>query len=190
MDRIEAKLDSMSKELKKCKAGAAAPPAPKKKMAFKDQILDLHNAFRCMHNTPYLAWDAELARSAKAVADKGIYQLSSTRQRYLRGRVLGESMCKGPKYELTVRNWYKQKGSTTYAQLLWAATKRVGCAHANGLLVCRYSVKGNTAGQYTKQVRPLDPTRSEFSCMATAAKRRPTELGPAPTEYCGKRWTR
>jgi len=190
VDRIEAKLDSMSKELKKCKAGAAAPPPPKKKMAFKDQILDLHNAFRCMHNTPYLAWDAELARSAKAIADKGIYQLSSTRQRYLRGRVLGESMCKGEKYEFTVRNWYKRKGSTTYAQLLWAATKRVGCAHINGLLVCRYSVKGNTAGQYTKQVRPLDPTRTEFSCMATAAKRRPTELGPAPTEYCGKRWTR
>lgn len=189
--RIEAKLDSLTTDLKACKNKAATPaPAPAKKLSFKDQILDLHNAFRCMHNTPYLSWDAELALEAAKVAKKGIYRLSTAKERYLRGQVLGELMSKGAKAELVVRGWYKQKGSTAYGQILWATTKRVGCAEANGIFVCRYAVKGNTAGQYTHNVRALVPSRTEFACMTTAASQRPSPASKSPTQYCGKTWSR
>lgn len=167
------------------------PPPPASSGSWKNTILDIHNTFRCMHGTPYLAWDEELARSATKYAAGGVFRLASKRQLYFRGQILGENMGKGTSADLIVRGWYKWKGSSTYSQMLWASTKRVGCGQGpNAILVCRYSERGNIAGQYSTRVRANDPARTESLCSTDAKNRRPGPLSTMPMQYCERQWSR
>jgi hypothetical protein len=50
------------------------PAAPTPAGAYR--VLDLHNAYRARHHAPPLAWDASLAASAQAWADRCVFQHS------------------------------------------------------------------------------------------------------------------
>jgi len=143
---------------------------------WQDRLLAAHNRERQAVGVPALAWDEDLAESARGWAD----QLASTGAFHHAPesafRPQGENLWAGTRgaysIEEMVGAWAREKryfkmgtfpnNSTTgrvadvghYTQLIWRQTDRVGCAIASGsredVLVCRYSNAGNYRGE-----RPL-----------------------------------
>ncbi len=130
------------------------------------EILDAHNKYRAELNIPPLKWSDELAKHAKAWADR----LAGERRMYhSSGTGEGENLWMGTSgyYSLTqmVDGWggekrYYRDGtfpgvSSTgnwadvghYTQIIWRNTTEVGCAKSTGggndFFVCRYSPPGN-----------------------------------------------
>lgn len=134
------------------------------------EILNAHNKYRIELNIPPLKWSNELAKHAKAWADR----LAGTGRMYhSSGSGEGENLWMGTSgyYSLTqmVDGWGGEKryykdgtfpGVSTsgswadvghYTQIIWRNTTEVGCAKSTGggndYFVCRYSPPGNYIGQ-------------------------------------------
>lgn len=140
---------------------------------FDDRILAAHNRERATLGIPPLRWDPQLAASARSWADRlaaaGAFEHAPEDNR----NPQGENLWAGTKgyypLEAMVDGWVREKryfkpgtfpnNSTTgeveavghYTQLMWRATRQVGCAVASGqredVLVCRYSEAGNYLGE-------------------------------------------
>lgn len=123
--------------------------------------------------TPSLRWDPGLAAAAQSWADKLAATGELEHARADEDAPQGENLWEGTKGAFTpedmVNSWIEEKkyyrpgifphNSTTgkfedvghYTQVIWRATDHVGCALASSarddILVCRYSVAGNTDGE-------------------------------------------
>jgi len=133
-------------------------------------LLDLHNAERTFVGMPTVTWSSTLAVSAQAHANKqakaGTFYLSGTPG-------VGENMQLATIQPNTVAGmfgaWASEKiyfdatlpypkcaiGNkmiSHYTQVVWSATKTIGCGVAtnsvNSILVCQYSLGGNYIGNY------------------------------------------
>ena len=148
---------------------AAGAPRP----AFDRRILAVHNRERQNLGLEPLNWNPALAQSAQQWADHlaatGRFE-HAPENAY---RPEGENLWAGSKGffapEAMVDAWVREKkffrpglfpdNSTTgrvedvghYTQVVWRATKEVGCAHAasarEDILVCRYAEAGNYRGE-------------------------------------------
>lgn len=178
----------------------------------KNEILDAHNSFRCMHMSPYLAWDNDIAKRAQQWASKGQYQMAPEKERLVRGRLVGQNVglrgTTDDSVKKVVAGWYAEikrtpnqrgsidenSGSTSgmkaYAQVVWKKTTRVGCGVGpNRLMVCFYDPPGNVKGEYMWNVRSKG-FYSESTCQKEAASKRPGTPRKLVAKYCGKTWKR
>lgn len=147
-------------------ARADAPPP-----SFEERVLAAHNAERERHGREPLVWSQSLAQQAaawaNALAANGMF--AHARERYGAGENLwrGTAGRYSPEQMVDVfidEGRYFRPGrfpevSRTgdwndvghFTQLIWPATRAVGCARATGrgydVLVCRYYPAGNVAGE-------------------------------------------
>ena len=152
-------------------APAAKPIA--NQPGFDQRVLAAHNRERSALGLILLSWNPALARSARRWAD---YLATTGRFAHAPENYAtpeGENLWAGTKGYFTpeamVNAWIREKryfrpgtfpdSSTTgrvedvghYTQLIWRATKEVGCAEAASaseeILVCRYAEAGNYRGE-------------------------------------------
>jgi len=168
----------------------APPPGCHLPEEFKTTV-QTHNIYRCMAGVPLMSWDCDLAKNAKAWADKGIFQHSPYEMRVIHGSEAGENLAVGhfgP--AAAVSFWYDEIRYTNpyglaehafahgnvvghYTGIVWRNSLKVGCATGHAmwkglrypLVVCQYSPGGNIAGQFTSQVH--SPWRSVEECGGT-----------------------
>ncbi|GLC43439.1 hypothetical protein PLESTF_001296700 [Pleodorina starrii] len=133
-------------------------------------ILALHNQYRATHNAPPLSWSAALVSSAQDWANGlagscGFYHSGT--------QGLGENLAAGyTSWSEVASTWYQEINSYNFAnpgfseatghamQMLWVATREVGCAVAatpsgcweRNVYVCHYSPPGNVMGQFQQNV--------------------------------------
>lgn len=129
-------------------------------------ILKAHNEVRAEVHLPPLRWSKKLARYARAYARHRMSDCQTVHS----GAVFGENLFwdhPGGLYLIdAVYRWAEEKQFYDYktnkcvsgekcghyTQLVWARTKRVGCAketcpNGDDFMVCNYSPAGNTKGQ-------------------------------------------
>jgi uncharacterized protein YkwD len=145
--------------------------APVERGGFSDRLLAAHNRERARLGIPGLAWNDRLAGQAQQWANSLARRRAFEHARGLRG--VGENLWTGTtgfyspeemiggfieeaqhfrpgKFPNVSRtgNW---SDVGHYTQLIWPATREVGCALARGrsneVLVCRYWPAGNVIGQ-------------------------------------------
>lgn len=140
---------------------------------FASRLLSRHNAERASYAIPPLRWDPALAQSAKLWADHlataGTFRHAPENEAAPEGENLWAGTPGRFTPEAMVDAWAREKrvfrpgrfpdNSITghvadvghYTQLMWRATRSVGCALAHGahedVLVCRYSEAGNYEGE-------------------------------------------
>ena len=155
------------------------------------EALDAHNRARCLVNPsassmPPVTWDAALARVAQGWAMRATrfaHNPNRTRQYAQLGGVdavgenlslLSASLASVP---FVVGSWVSEQQTYTYhdvaagdakwshyTQIIWAATRRVGCgkaprANSQVLYVCNYAPAGNVIGR-TPYTAGQGPNRS------------------------------
>lgn len=175
--------------------------------AAMQEVLDLHNLYRCMHGAPLMVWDDTIAANAQAHVDKGVWGHSTRAERNLPGigRV-GENIAWGsPSRSGTdsTEAWYEEVALTDgtpencndrkagasgaichYTQVVWKASTKLGCGQGklnNGdYWVCQYAAVGNVGGQFTDNVEGLSKTRQECEGVSPPPPPSPTPP-PAPT---------
>jgi len=142
--------------------------------------LDKHNEYRCMHGVPALTWDADIAASAQAWADNGVWA-HSPKPRVINGEHIGENLAWGGPTRSALHAtvaWYDEIQYTNphglatsgtgvggeaighYTQIVWKSTSKIGCGKARmffgstegDVIVCQYGVAGNWAGQFEENV--------------------------------------
>jgi len=154
--------------------------------------LDKHNEYRCMHGVPSLTWDADLAASAQAWADNGVWGHSPP-PRVINGENIGENLAWGAPRRSALQAtvaWYDEilhtdphglatstsgvDGETVghYTQIVWKSTSKIGCGKARlafggtevegDFIVCQYGPAGNWAGQFEENV--LAPSVAQQVC--------------------------
>ena len=141
---------------------------------FDQRLLFAHNRERAALESPPLQWNAALERTAQRWADylAADRSLRACAGKYVRAagrKSLGRHeglLCAGAdgrrvgaREALFFRPGTFPNNSTTgrmedighYTQLVWRATRQVGCAHAisreEDILVCRYAEAGNYLGE-------------------------------------------
>jgi hypothetical protein len=141
--------------------------------SFETRVLAVHNLERRQLGIAPLHWDAALAASAQRWAD---HLAASGRFEHAPENAAapeGENLWAGTRGYFSVESmvgaWTREKrffrdgafphNSTTgkvgdvghYTQVVWRATREVGCARAEGeqldILVCRYAEPGNYIGE-------------------------------------------
>ncbi len=130
-----------------------------------DETIAAHNDWRTKVNTPPLIWDKELAKTALKWAKKLKEKGCAFEHSRISG--LGENLFMGttgfydPKdvvdawgNEVEYYNYEDNSCSGVcghYTQIVWATTKKVGCAkiecNGNDIWVCNYDPPGNWVGQ-------------------------------------------
>ncbi len=149
--------------------------APRGAALLRDVMLDGHNAERAALGLPPLVWDealaGEAAHYAAAMAASGAFRHSARNER---ATPSGENLWAGPRglhdYGAMLGTFLEERpllrpGARLpdlsrsgrwqdvghYSQLIWRATRRLGCALAEGrdkdYLVCRYVPAGNIFGR-------------------------------------------
>ncbi len=162
--------------LSACLAAAMAPAligASGSFDSFETRVLAVHNLERRNLGIEPLHWDAALAAPAQRGADRlaasGRFEHASQND----AAPEGENLWAGTRGYFTVESmvgaWTREmrffrngafpNNSTTgqiadvghYTQVVWRATREVGCARAQGeqmdILVCRYAQPGNYVGE-------------------------------------------
>jgi hypothetical protein len=141
---------------------------------FNQRVLAAQNAERAAVGVPTLAWDAKLAADARVWADElaktGRFEHSPDQPgQEPQGENLWAGTPRAFAPEAMVKLWLAEKGDYHpgvfpnnsrsgdvenvghYTQVIWRASRQVGCATAVGrdeeFLVCRYSEAGNVIGQ-------------------------------------------
>jgi hypothetical protein len=141
---------------------------------FNQRLLAAHNSERAAIGVPPLAWNARLAADARVWANElaatGRFEHSPDEPgQEPQGENLWAGTPRAFSPEAMVRLWSTEKGDYQpgvfpnnsrsgevenvghYTQLIWRASRQVGCASAVGrneeFLVCRYSEAGNVIGQ-------------------------------------------
>ncbi|KAG0015362.1 hypothetical protein BGZ81_011721 [Podila clonocystis] len=134
--------------------------------AIVDDALAAHNEVRKQYGVPDLAWDAELAKTAQEnIKGCDIDTLTEIGA--------GGNYGVGPGFtsvRKAVVDWMKEAkkykyeepetagDATSFTQLVWKASEKVGCAvtkcgnQESYGVVCRYSPPGNTVGEYQANV--------------------------------------
>jgi len=149
--------------------------------ATKKELLDRHNAYRCMHEAAPMTWDGTIAEVAQSWADKGKFEHAPDRVRTdVAGfRYLGENLAWNLKGGEAVDRWYDEIACTSpkgkvaslsqgvcrpghYTQVVWKSTTKLGCGYANDMTVCMYGPAGNYRGKFDDQV-PM-PTKTAAQC--------------------------
>ena len=151
----------------------AAPLLSGMSAGVEERLLARHNDERATRGLPPLVWDQALVRTARGWADHlaatGAFYHAPERPRAPEGENLWAGTRGRFSPEAMVDAWVREKryykpgifpdNSTTgrvadvghYTQLMWRATRRVGCAVATGaredVLVCRYAEAGNYRGE-------------------------------------------
>jgi hypothetical protein len=135
-------------------------------------FVEAHNRLRAKHCASPLKWSRKLESSAQrwanSLKDRGCVFGHSGGQ-YGENLAGGTQGTVGP--EAAVSMWYDEAKHYSFrsggfsmktghfTQLVWRATKELGCGHAqcNGLdlWVCQYDPPGNVEGQYRENVLPL-----------------------------------
>lgn len=140
---------------------------------FDDRVLAAHNRGRAELGIAPLRWDPALAASAQRWANRLAVTGNFKHAPEQLGKPEGENLWAGSKnrysIEAMVGSWLLQKrffkpgkfpnNSTTgngrdiqhYTQMMWRATRKVGCARAvemrDEIMVCRYTEAGNYIGE-------------------------------------------
>jgi hypothetical protein len=141
---------------------------------FNQRLLEAHNAERAAAGVAPLAWNAALAADARVWADElaatGKFEHSPDEAgKPLQGENLWAGTPRAFSPEAMVHLWVAEKSDYHpgvfpnnsrsgdvervghYTQLIWRASRQVGCASAVGareeFLVCRYSEAGNVYGE-------------------------------------------
>jgi hypothetical protein len=141
---------------------------------FDQRILAAHNRERNLMAVPLLHWDKELAAGASSwarhLSASGRFQHSpdqagsepegeniwgGTPGHYQPESMVGLWIAEKKNYKVGTFPQNSRSGRVEdvshYTQLIWARTRRVGCAinseGAEEVLVCRYSSAGNVIGQ-------------------------------------------
>jgi hypothetical protein len=169
-------LNRLKTRMMACAVVIAAPlamGATSQQWGFDQRLLIVHNQERMALGLEPLSWNPALAQSAQQwanyLASTGRFEHSPENHRAPEG----ENLWAGTKGyfapEAMVNAWVREKqffrpgvfpnNSTTgrvedvghYTQLVWRATKEVGCAEASStredILVCRYAEAGNYRGE-------------------------------------------
>ncbi|XP_033943351.1 peptidase inhibitor R3HDML [Pseudochaenichthys georgianus] len=178
-------------------------------------LLDYHNRVRSQVSPPaanmeFMLWDEGLAKSADSWASQCVWDHGPTQAMRYMGQNL--SITTGRYRSITdlVRSWYEERHHFSYpnrcsgavcshyTQMVWASTKKVGCAVRKcsnmkvfgntwkeaTLLVCNYSMKGNWVGEvpYTRG-KPCSVCPSSYGgscwrnqCSPKTTPRRHTRL--------------
>jgi len=150
--------------------GAAAQPSQEvqQKYKLKNEILYEHNFYRESVGSPDLVWDDELAETAKMYAERFVknnmpeknYNEAGLLVTYDTGPSFsifewgsGKSKMKCfpfmrdcGRYPNVFDKRYSEKDILPYTQVVWKATKEVGCAQSGKYFVCKYYPKGNQYG--------------------------------------------
>lgn len=157
------------------RTGECWPRAPRadNHSYFGERLLDLHNRERERIGQPKLVWDPQLARHAKAwanrLAARGSFEHSPSRQRagegenlwrgtagaYTLEEMVGHFMAERQQFQPGVFPAVAQSGNWHeighYTQIIWPTTRAIGCAVATrrgtDYLVCRFYPAGNVLGQ-------------------------------------------
>jgi len=140
----------------------------KEKQKLKSEMLYEHNYYRKAVGSPDLVWDDELAETAKMYAERferqdmpqkdyneaGLlvsYDRSPTSSIF--NWTTGKSRMKcfpfmeNPgRYPNVYDRWSSEKEIFAYTQVVWKATKEVGCAQSGRYFVCKYYPRGNQYG--------------------------------------------
>jgi len=153
--------------------------------AMKKELLDRHNAYRCMHKAAPMRWDDKIAQNAQSWATKMKGRMKHspghTRSNVNGIRHLGENLAWGSMGGKAVDMWYDEidctnpRGKVTYfnegscktghyTQVVWKSSTKLGCGVYDKLTVCQYGPGGNFRGQFEDQV-PI-PQTSAKSCGA------------------------
>lgn len=127
--------------------------------------LDAHNSERNSRSSPSLVYDTSLEQSAQIVAN-GLASGGSCSLKHSGLPGVGENLFSSSassKSAITkgIKAWIDEKkdyrtaqftsGTGHFTQVVWKATKKVGCAVAGkscSVLVCHYSPQGNVQGQF------------------------------------------
>jgi uncharacterized protein YkwD len=156
-------------------AMSAAPDARPAAASDPADLLNAHNEHRARHCAPPLAWSTDVARVAQSWADRLARDCSFQHS----GSKYGENLWVGTDGAFSSRQvvgaWYgevakydfKRPGFSMdtghFTQLVWVATKRLGCGTAtckgNRIWVCNYDPPGNVEGQYRENVLPTSCKR-------------------------------
>ena len=150
-------------------ARAESPAAPRD--PFAARVLTSHNAERTRLGIAPLSWNPELARQAREWAQKlaarGAFEHSQDRRGAGENLWMGSSGAFPPETMIAafvnerkhfrpgrfpdVSRTGRWSDVGHYTQLIWPATRELGCAMAEGrgreVLVCRYFPAGNIYGQ-------------------------------------------
>ena len=137
--------------------------------SLQSDMLRVHNAARATKGLAPLKWDAAIAKTAQTHAKSGPYMVHKVPKNCGQNLAAGSSwaydapalfqlwMNEAQYYSCGTKIDYtnfQQFGH--YTQVMWSATKYVGCGLAvrgdNNFLVCNYRAPGNVVGQapYTK----------------------------------------
>lgn len=148
-------------------AGAAPEPAA---VSGSADLLAAHNEHRAKHCAPPLTWSNDVARAAQGWADRLARDCSFQHS----GSRYGENLWAGTDGAFSTREvvaaWYAEAAKYDFrrpgfsmstghfTQLVWVATRRIGCGTAtckgNRIWVCNYDPPGNVEGQFRENVRP------------------------------------
>jgi uncharacterized protein YkwD len=142
----------------------------------QEQWLAAHNGYRTLHGVPPVVWSEKLAASSRAFAESCPSAHSGTDY----GENLSwASFPMSP--QVVVDRWYAEeanydyqhpgyiKGTGHFSQIIWKATRAIGCAWVTGCTpehtlrantwVCQYSPAGNFVSQFEENVRVPLPSR-------------------------------
>lgn len=161
-------------------AALPAAPAPNTYPDLLDnatatQLLNLHNIERTFVGMKNLTWSPTLAASAQAHANKQ----AKAGTFYLSGQKVGENMqlltIRPDMVKSMFKMWANEKiyfdatqkypkcainnkMVSHYTQIVWSASKEVGCGLAtnakNSIMVCQYTLSGNYIGNYAVYPAP------------------------------------
>lgn len=122
-------------------------------------LLDLHNVARSEFGTSPLSWSDELAAGAQQwaehLATNGLFEHGNSRH--------GENLAQANDMSQAFFLWYDERelyrpgtkffqDCGHYTQMVWGATRRMGCGKAVinddlAIWVCRYDPRGNIVGK-------------------------------------------
>lgn len=144
---------------------------------FRTSCLNSTNTFRAQHNATSLTWNNTLASSASTLTYRCQLKHSSTRN-------IGENTAAGYKnVTSTIDAWGNErreydfgneggfdKDTGHFTQLVWKATRSVGCARRlcgelGWFVVCQYEPPGNVDGGYGEEVQKQVKGTGESGAM-------------------------
>eukprot|EP00291_Cryptomonas_curvata_P029546 CAMPEP_0172206708 /NCGR_PEP_ID=MMETSP1050-20130122/33380_1 /TAXON_ID=233186 /ORGANISM="Cryptomonas curvata, Strain CCAP979/52" /LENGTH=386 /DNA_ID=CAMNT_0012885845 /DNA_START=51 /DNA_END=1212 /DNA_ORIENTATION=+ len=160
------------------------------------ELLVAHNTYRCMHDVPLLVWDCDVAASAQAWADRGVFTHSDSYDVLPPAGPAGENLAMGhtsgaqatADWYSEISNWAFAPGDGTgttgttghFTSMIWKGGKKLGCGHypPTNIWLCRYKA-GDTlttdtpnvgsGAAYKANVLPLGP-KSMASCASMGMK--------------------
>jgi len=162
--------------------------------------LSQHNYFRCIHNTPEISWDDDVAAGSATWAEKGqmkhakCYSIPAPRGPSGENLAAGQSDIAG-----AVTAWYDEspeKGPECGGHctaLLWKKSTALGCSRKNTwngnrpMYVCRYAKTAANFGSMAEGVNMPDYTKEEACYKKYNPPRRWTAgASSAGTQHDGK----